>query len=168
MKKKNFPTVRNVDIMVKNAHNNDFFPIEVRYFRGINMTQQRRRDLMESYSVIQAMLHTYGIMEGGRTICITDNPYLSGDVRTARQLSLVRSKDAEYLRAPSKNSKQHKSIQTALNWKESVKESNIKYASLKSEQILDPEENSLDNDDEVICSWHEQLKKRQNGEHIEF
>lgn len=160
-------TIRKVDIMVKNVNTDDFFPIEVKYFRGINLTHQRRRDLIESYSVIQAMLRTYGIMDGGRIICITDNPYLSGDVRTAQRLNLVEKKGAKFLQVPSHRRDVSTAFQKRVDWKRVSDKSNIKYTSLKSEQA-EHREGSLDNIEEVIYSWHEQLEKRRNGEHIEF
>lgn len=162
------PSVRKVDIMVKDAYADDFFPIEVKYYRGINLTHQHRRDLIESYSVIQAMLHTYGVMGGGSTICITDNPYLSGDVRTARQLNLVRKRGAKILQVPSGKRRNPTVAQKGIDWKEVSNESNMKYTSIKSEQISDLREDSLDNADEVICSWHEQYEKSRNGEHVEL
>jgi len=132
------------------------------------MTHQRRRSLMESYSIIQAMLHTYGIMDGGRTICITDNPYLSGDVRTARRLNIVRKKGTEYLQVPNYVCGPSSAYPKGIEWKEASKKSHFKYTSLKSEQIKEPQEDSLENADEVICGWHEQYKKKQKGEYVEF
>lgn len=163
-----FPSVKKIDLMVKSPFEDEFFPIEVKYFRGINQTEQRRKDLQNSWEAIQSMLRTYGICEGGRTICLTDNPYLSGDVRTARQLNLERKMKASFWQVPSVKRESSKATPKATIWKETSNRSRIKYASIKSEPIKKQTEDWIDNADEVICSWHEQYKKRQNDDYVEF
>ena len=153
-----------IDLMVKSPFENEFFPIEIKYFKGIKETHQRRKDLEKSFEAIQTMLNTYGVMESGRTICITDNPYISGDVRTARRLNIVRKRGTKFLQAPSPKRAPSMLTPKGIDWKEAFNESNIKYAAIKSEPIKEPKGDWIDNADEVICSWHEQYKKRPNAE----
>lgn len=163
-----FPSIEMIDLMVKSPFENEFFPIEIKYFKGIKETHQRRKDLEKSFEAIQTMLDTYGVIESGRTICVTDNPYISGDVRTARRLNIVRKKGIKFLQAPSSKRTPSKLTPKGIDWKEASNESNIKYAAIKSEPIKEPKEDWIDNAEELIVSWNEQYKKRQKGEPIDF
>jgi len=163
-----FPSVEKIDLMVKSPFENEFFPIEIKYFKGINQTEQRRKDILDSFDAVKSMLRTYGICDEGRVICLTDNPYLSGDVRTARRLNLVRKKGIVYLQVPKYAYGSSSVSPKGIEWKEVSNKSRIKYASIKSEPIKEQTEDWIDNADEVICSWHEQYKKKQKGEYVEF
>ena len=163
-----FPSVEKIDLMVKSPFEDEFFPIEVKYFRGINQTEQCRKDIQNSFDAVKSVLRAYGICDGGRTICITDNPYLSGDVRTARRLNLIKKGGEEFLQVPPIKRGPSTITHKGIDWKKASNESNIKYASIQSEPIKEQTEDWIDNADEVICSWHEQYKKRQKGEHIMF
>lgn len=163
-----FPSVEKIDLMVKSPLENEFFPIEVKYFRGITQTEQRRKDIENSCEAIQTMLRTYGICDGGRTICLTDNPYLSGEVSTAKQLNLEQKKKAVLGQVSSFKRRTSATTPKEIEWKKASDKSRIKYTSIKSEPIKVPKEDWIDNSDEVICSWHEQYKKRQNSEHVDF
>lgn len=162
-------STKSVDLMVKDARLNEFYPIEFKFYMGRSMTPMRRRMLRDSFATIQSLINSYRVIEGGATICVTNNAYITGDAKTSVKMGLSRRHGNQYLQIPTKRVKPKVESQAKdLEWKATRNNPSLKYAALNQKQIQEPVDDTLQNVDELICDWHVQYKKSKNGEHIDF